>query len=128
MKLRSAILAALVVASLQLRLCAQGVDHIKAHYAKREDMVHMRDGSRLFTASYSPRDTSQRYPFILVRTQSGCRPYGSDAYPETLIGPSPLPHFVKEGYIFVVQDVRGRWMSEGEFVNMRPHNPDKRAP
>ena len=109
-------------------LRAQGLEYVKAHYAKSEYQIPMRDGARLFTAVFAPKDTTQTYPLLLVRTQSGARPYGPDEYPNTLIGPSSLPHFVKEGYIFVVQDVRGRWMSEGTFVNMRPHHPGKKTP
>ena len=120
--------AALMLLSPLCDTHAQGVDYIRAHYGKRECQVPMRDGVRLFTTVFAPKDTSQTYPLLVVRTQSGARPYGPDEYPGALIGPSPLPHFVREGYIFVVQDVRGRWMSEGTFVNMRPHNPGKRTP
>ena len=107
------------------RLSAQGLDYVKAHYAKFEHQIPMRDGAKLFTAVYVPRDVSQKYPILLWRTQSGLRPYGADQFPNDL-GPSPL--FAKEGYIFVNQDVRGRWSSEGEFVNVRPHNPAKKGP
>jgi putative CocE/NonD family hydrolase len=120
------IFAVLCCAPILLR--AQSVEYVKAHYAKAEYQIPMRDGARLFTTVFAPRDTSQTYPLLLVRTQSGARPYGPEEYPATLIGPSSLPHLVKEGYIFVVQDVRGRWMSEGTFVNMRPHNPAKKTP
>ncbi|MBI3861420.1 MAG: CocE/NonD family hydrolase [Planctomycetia bacterium] len=101
---------------------------VKAHYTKHEFQIPMRDGARLFTTVFAPKDTTQTYPLLMVRTQSGMRPYGPDQYPETLLGPSPLAHFAREGYIFVLQDVRGRWMSEGTFVNMRPHNPHKKTP
>ena len=74
--------------------------------------------------STSPRTTRQPYPILLTRTPYSVQPYGVDQYKDDL-GPSPL--FGKEGYIFVYQDVRGRWMSEGEFVNMRPHNADKKG-
>lgn len=123
-----AFLVSVMLFFLPAKLFAQGMDYVKAHYTKHEHQIPMRDGARLFTAVYSPKDTTQTYPLLMVRTQSGLRPYGADQYPETLIGPSPLPHFVKEGYIFVAQDVRGRWMSEATFVNMRPHNPNKRTP
>ena len=73
----------------------------------------------------SPRTRAQRYPILLSRTPYSVQPYGVDAYKSDL-GPSPL--FGKEGYIVVYQDVRGRWMSEGEFVNMRPHRPQKTSP
>ena len=123
-----AILATVVLLGLSAELFAQGIEYVKAHYTKHEYQIPMRDGAQLFTAVYAPKDTTQTYPLLMVRTQSGLRPYGPDQYPNTLIGPSPLPHFVTEGYIFVAQDVRGRWMSEGTFVNMRPHNPNKKTP
>src|SRR5207244_4761418 len=85
----------------------------------------MRDGVRLFTAVYVPKDDSQTYPVLLTRTPYSCSPYGVDQYPGDLRPGTP---FVKSGYIFVIQDVRGRWMSEGEFVNMRPINPAKSGP
>jgi putative CocE/NonD family hydrolase len=103
-------------------LPAQGVDYVKAHYTKTEHQVSMRDGVRLYTAVYVPKDASRKYPILLTRTQSGIQPYGADQYHANL-GPSAL--FGKEGYIFVYQDIRGRWMSEGTFVRMRPHNPKK---
>ncbi|MDB5310176.1 MAG: putative hydrolase, CocE/NonD family [Gemmataceae bacterium] len=106
-------------------LRAQGNGYVKTHYTKFEHQIPMRDGGRLFTAVYVPRDTAQTYPLLLLRTQSGVRPYGADQYPNDL-GPSPL--FGKAGYIFVYQDIRGRWMSEGSFVNMRPHDPAKKTP
>ena len=103
-------------------LCGQGEDYIKANYTKYEYRIPMRDGKRLFTAVYVPKDDSQKYPMMLHRTPYSVRPYGTDQYPSSL-GPSSL--FAKEGYIFVYQDVRGRWMSEGEFVQMRPHLKQK---
>jgi len=90
---------------------------VRAQYAKREVQIPMRDGVKLFTAIYTPKDTSRTYPFLLQRTPYSVYPYGADAFPEHL-GPSAA--FQKEGFIFVYQDVRGRMMSEGEFVNMRP--------
>ena len=122
------IFAALVCVCWPAGLWAQGIEYVKTHYTKHEYQIPMRDGARLFTAVYVPKDTTQTFPLLIIRTQSGLRPYGADQYPNTLAGPSPLPHFVKEGYIFVVQDVRGRWMSEGTFVNLRPHNPQKKTP
>ena len=104
---------------------AQGLDWIQAHYDKREYQIPMRDGIKLFTAVYSPKDTAQNHPLLMIRTQSGIRPYGEDQFPATL-GPSPL--FPTAKYIFVYQDIRGRWMSEGDFVVMRPHQPNKSLP
>src|SRR4029079_14160348 len=83
------------------------------------------DGKKLFTAVYVPKDESERYPILMRRTPYSAKPYGVDQYPSDL-GPSPV--FGKAGYIFAYQDVRGRWMSEGEFVNMRPHLVQKNGP
>ena len=115
----------LVPACWPASLAAQGVEYVKANYTKYEYRIPMRDGARLFTAVYVPKDRSQTYPILLSRTPYGVQPYGEDAY-RTDIGPSPL--FGSEGYIVVYQDVRGRWMSEGEFVNMRPHKDLKSGP
>ena len=104
---------------------AQGLEAVKAKYTKHEHLIPMRDGVKLFTSVYVPKDTTQPYPILLSRTPYSCQPYGEDAYKSSL-GPSEL--FGKEGYIVVYQDVRGRWMSEGEFVNMRPHLAKKNGP
>src|SRR5438132_8218859 len=93
------------------RAAGQGLEFVKAHYTKYEYAIPMRDGKKLFTAVYVPKDQSQRYPIWLTRTPYSVQPYGADQYKHDL-GPSSL--FGKEGYIFVYQDVRGRWMSEGE--------------
>jgi putative CocE/NonD family hydrolase len=100
-------------------------DALRARYVKREVMLPMRDGVRLFTAIYTPVDTSKTWPIMLQRTPYGVAPYGPDQYPSTL-GPSDL--FQKEGFIFVYQDVRGRYMSEGVWEEMRPHIATKRGP
>jgi putative CocE/NonD family hydrolase len=107
------------------RLFAQGSDYVKSHYTKYEHMIPMRDGARLFTSVYVPKDDSQRYPIMLSRSPYGSGPYGADRYRSDL-GPSSA--FGKDGYIVAYQDVRGRYMSEGEFVNMRPYRPKKSGP
>ncbi len=84
----------------------------------------MRDGVKLFTSVYIPKDKTQTYPILLNRTPYTVQPYGPE-FKESL-GPSAL--FAREGYIFVYQDVRGKWMSEGEFADMRPHNEKKTKP
>jgi len=96
--------------------------YVREHYVKREYRIPMRDGVRLFTAVYMPRDTSRAYPILMRRTPYSVRPYGEGYYAD-LLGPSEL--FTRAGYIFVHQDVRGRFMSEGEFVNMTPHVSEK---
>jgi putative CocE/NonD family hydrolase len=103
---------------------AEVAQFIRDHYDKREYRVPMRDGARLFTAVYTPRDTARRYPMLMRRTPYSVAPYGEDRFPGSL-GPSDL--ILREKYIFVLQDVRGRFMSEGEFVNMTPHIDNKQT-
>ena len=103
--------------ALSAGLRAQGLDEVKAHYTKYEYRIPMRDGVKLFTSVYVPKETTARYPILLKRTPYSVRPYGVDQYPNDL---GPSAKFGKEGFIFAYQDVRGRWMSEGTFVNMRP--------
>ncbi|MFL6284395.1 MAG: CocE/NonD family hydrolase [Pyrinomonadaceae bacterium] len=112
-------------ASAQTAAQPQGVDAVRARYTKYEYRVPMRDGARLFTAVYVPKDASQRYPFLLTRTPYSVAPYGVDNYPRSL---GPSESFEREGFIFVYQDARGRYMSEGEFQQVRPYVPDKRGP
>ena len=76
------------------------------HYTKKEVSIKMRDGNTLFTAIYSPKDTSRKYPIIMQRTPYSCAPYGENEFKKS-IGPSET--MMKEGYIVVYQDVRGRW-------------------
>jgi len=97
-------------------------DYIKSHYTKREVLIPMRDGVKLFTAIYEPKDTKQKYPIMFDRTCYSIAPYGPDNF-RTVLGPDEL--FAREGYIFVYQDVRGRYMSEGEYEDVRPYIPNK---
>ena len=99
---------------------------IREHYTKYEYRIPMRDGARLFTVAYVPKDASRTYPMMLQRTPYGVAPYGVDNYPDGKNARhvrrfAPSAAFVREGFIFVHQDVRGRLMSEGTFVDVRPH-------
>lgn len=104
---------------------AQSADQVRARYTKYEYMIPMRDGARLFTAVYVPKYTNERYPFLVTRTPYSVAPYGVDNYRPAL---GPSPEFEKEGFIFVYQDARGRYMSEGDFQQVRPYIPNKRGP
>ncbi len=99
--------------------------NIRSKYAKFEFRIPMRDGVHLFTACYVPNDAGphKTYPILMVRTPYSVGPYGADQYRASL-GPSPA--FEDSGYIFVFQDVRGRYLSEGEYDNMRAHIDVKR--
>ena len=96
--------------------------YLRAHYTKFEYDVAMRDGVKLFTSVYAPKDISERYPIILKRTPYSVRPYSVDRFPDPR---GPLTHYAKDLFIFAFQDVRGRNGSEGKFVHMRPHRPKK---
>src|SRR5262249_39203339 len=96
--------------------------YVRENYVKQEHQIAMRDGVRLFTTVYVPKDTSRKYPMLMMRTPYSIGPYGADRYRGSL---GPNPHFTKEGYIFVYQDVRGCFMSEGKYENMRPHVAQK---
>src|ERR1700734_304093 len=97
---------------------------VKEHYTKYEFRIPMRDGKSLFTSVYVPKDSSRSYPFMVDRTPYGVAPYGVDQYRKTL---GPSDEFQRAGYIFVFQDVRGRNMSEGTFLEMRPHIDNKKS-
>src|SRR5215469_14488206 len=95
----------------------------RANYVKHEYYVPMRDGIRLFTSVYMPVDSSAAvHPILMTRTPYSCAPYGAEAYSRRYWGGYQM-QYAREGYIFVTQDVRGAWMSEGQFVDIRPYNP-----
>jgi uncharacterized protein len=97
--------------------------NIKANYTKYEYLIPMRDGVKLFTSVYVPKDQSKPYPFLMERTPYDVAPYGVDEYRERLINND----FAKAGYIVVYQDVRGRNLSEGKFIDMTPHRVNKKS-
>lgn len=99
--------------------------YVRTHYTKMERMIPMRDGVKLFTSIYVPKDiaTGAKYPIMLNRTPYSSVPYGDTLYKLSL-GPSML--FARDGYIFVYQDVRGKYMSEGDFEAYRPFIPKKK--
>ena len=94
------------------------LDETRSHYTKHDYRIAMRDGVKLFTSVYVPKDRSQAYPILMQRTPYSVSPYGIDQYP-TRLGPSKS--FATERFIFVYQDVRGRYLSEGTFVDVPVH-------
>jgi putative CocE/NonD family hydrolase len=89
---------------------------VRENYTKTEVAIAMRDGKKLYTVIFAPKDASKTYPILLERTPYSV-PYGPDNFPNSL---GPSSHFAPSGYIVVYQDVRGRYMSEGDYVNVRP--------
>jgi putative CocE/NonD family hydrolase len=92
------------------------------HYTKYEHRIPMRDGIRLFTRVYVPKDDSQAWPIMLTRTPYALKPYGADNYND-LSGTFAI--LARDKFVLVMQDVRGRYASEGEYVQVRPFNPNK---
>ena len=107
-------------------VAALGMPYIRENYTKFDYRIPMRDGVKLFTSVYVPKDAAgegKTYPIMLERTPYSVRPYGEDQYPAAL-GPSDL--FAREKFIFAYQDVRGRNLSEGEYSPIRPYKPVKK--
>lgn len=105
---------------------AQNADSLwfRNNYIKKELYITMRDGVKLFTSVYMPKNKAEKHPILLTRTPYSCMPYGEDVY--SGIWRSYKLEYARKGYIFVTQDVRGKWMSEGEFVDVRPFIPNKK--
>src|SRR5687768_14647966 len=119
MKIRSLLVLLLMVTGL---LSAQTIEqdslYMRQHYDKVEYFIPMRDGIKLYTLVYIPKDKSKPYPILMNRT---C--YNASDYGEFKTYGHPSSFLVRDGYIFVYQDVRGRYQSEGEFDNMTPNVP-----
>jgi uncharacterized protein len=113
------------VPSLRAELPKNPGQYVKEHYTKQSFQIPMRDGVKLYTIVYSPKDTSQRYPMMMTRTPYGIGPYEEGKH---RFGLGPSGHFLTEKYIFVYQDVRGCYMSEGIFDNMRPQVAKRSGP
>lgn len=110
-------------ASAQQRNTAQDSSFTLANYTKLEQKIPMRDGATLFTTIYTPKDQSKKYPFLICRTPYSVAPYGERI--KVPVGPNRL--FDQEGFIFVYQDIRGKYMSEGQFVANRPYIVNKKG-
>ena len=112
---------------IQISLFAQNEDSVwfVNNYTKIERQIPMRDGIKLFTSIYLPKDKSEKHPFLITRTPYSCAPYGEKNFPA--IWYSYRMAYLKENYIIVTQDVRGRYMSEGEFMDVRPFNKNKKT-
>ncbi|MEZ5759103.1 MAG: CocE/NonD family hydrolase [Emcibacteraceae bacterium] len=121
------ILFAVATLNINIAAASDGGYDLKANYTKQEYYIPMRDGTRLFTSIYTPKDDSKKYPILMKRTPYSLAPYGVNNYPDYL-GPNGGDNrFAKDGYIFVYQDVRGKNMSEGDHRVMTPHNDNKKG-
>lgn len=121
----------LCLAALVLSLLSRGQDKkdnreepgfVRENFVKKEVYIAMRDGKRLFTVIYTPKEDGQSYPVLLLRTPYSAGPYGDSEW-RTSLGPNDS--LMKDKYIFVYQDVRGRYLSEGNFEEMTPYKENK---
>lgn len=121
------LLVLLFVLSGFYSLQAQEIDEawFKANYKKVEQYIPMRDGVKLFTSFYIPKDSTTKHPILMTRTPYSAAPYGENQY--RAFWNNHYREYLRNGYIMVVQDVRGRYMSEGNFVDVRPFQPNKKG-
>src|SRR6478735_1271806 len=122
------LLLSILVSSVVTFLQSNSLDSawVRDNYYKMEKMVPMRDGKKLFTAIYVPKDNSEKHPILMRRTPYASAPYSENKFPESFWN-SYYRLYLRENYIMVVQDVRGRYMSEGDFVDVRPFNENKKG-
>lgn len=117
------LLLIIIVAGAKAQSENQDSAWIKDNYTKLEQYIPMRDGIKLFTSIYIPNDKSEKHPVLMMRTPYSCSPYGKDFSPRLWGG--HWKYYARENYIIIVQDVRGKWMSEGDFIDVRPFNKNK---
>lgn len=100
---------------------------IKEIYTKREVMIPMRDGVKLYTAIYEPINDAEKHPILMMRTPYSCEPYGEKFDRAVKNTEGSMKHYIANNYILVFQDIRGRHKSEGEFVQVRPLNKNRKS-
>ena len=118
----------LLIFILPISAISQTIDSawVANNYTKVEKYISMRDGKKLFTAIYMPKDSAQKHPFLLNRTPYSVSPYGAAKF-NSRLWQMHYREYCKEKYIMVYQDVRGKYMSEGEFVDVRPYIQNKKG-
>ena len=116
-------LTCLLLLSSITNIAQTGPKYVQEHYNKIDTTIAMRDGIKLYTVIFVPKDSTEQYPFLMERTPYSAAPYGAKNYPDAV---GPNNSLMKEKYIFVVQDVRGRYMSEGINLEVTPYIPDKK--
>ncbi len=116
---------AVIFCCISLSLKSQDIDdsYVPENYVKHRVFIAMRDGIKLCTIIYTPKDSTQNYPILMERTPYSISPYGLDRYAASL---GPNASLMVEKYIFVYQDVRGRYMSEGVNKEMTPYIENKK--
>lgn len=121
-KILRRICALMLIFTVAIPAVAQQDKLTSDDYTKSQHKIEMRDGVKLHTVVYAPKDDSKEYPILMQRTPYNCQPYEEGKIPEQIV---PNPYLQQEGFIFVCQDVRGRWMSEGQYTTMTPNKEDE---
>jgi len=103
-------------------LAAQDTSFAGVRFERREAMIPMRDGVRLFTVVLVPRTSTAALPVLMSRT-----PYGTGGWGGTTNIDVAFKELIEDGYVFVFQDIRGQHQSEGVFIMNRPPR-DRRDP
>lgn len=116
------ILTTLLLFLIAIPVFSQQKELQSTDYEKSQHYIEMRDGVKLHTTVYAPKNQDGEYPILMKRTPYSCRPYGEETIPERIIS---NPDLQAEGFIIVCQDVRGRWMSEGDYTTMTPNKSDE---
>lgn len=116
------LLPTLLLLLIALPVFSQQMESQNTEYEKSQHYIEMRDGVKLHTTIYTPKNNDEKYPILMMRTPYSCRPYGEETIPERIIS---NPDLQAEGFIIVCQDVRGRWMSEGDYTTMTPNKEDE---
>ncbi len=119
-----AVLTSLLMVAAFTSVAQNEPSYVKEHYNKMDTTIKMRDGIKLYTIIYTPKDATKLYPFLMERTPYSAGPYGKDNYPNEI---GPNNSLMEEQYIFVVQDVRGRYMSEGNNLEVTPYIANKKS-
>jgi len=123
------IVLGIMVTSAYSQTAIQDSIFIREHYEKHEYQIPMRDGVKLFTAVYVPKDTTELHPILMERIPYGISPYGPEKYFRLFFNrfSNLWQKYVRRNYILAFQDVRGRFMSEGTFADVRPYIPQKKS-
>ncbi|MGN6194228.1 MAG: CocE/NonD family hydrolase, partial [Ginsengibacter sp.] len=121
--MRISFLLLLSIVTLSVKSQDNSGSFVKDNYNKIDTTIMMRDGIKLYTIIYIPKDQSQKYPFLIERTPYSSGPYGENNYKKRI---GPNAELMHEKYIFVYQDVRGRYMSEGHNKEVTPYIPNKK--
>ena len=124
-KIIAILLTLFIFAASQAQIINPDSVYFVTNYYKIERSIPMRDGVKLFTSIYIPKDATKKYPIMMTRSPYSCAPYGENKF--RAFWTRNTKEYFKQNYIIVLQDVRGAYMSEGVYEDVRPFNPNKKS-